>query len=50
MNEKLDAELCSAYPKLFANRYADMQTTAMFFNHTFSKVRKNLNWINLYIN
>ena len=29
MNEKLDAELCSTYPKLFANRYADMTTTAM---------------------
>lgn len=29
MNERLDAELCSTYPKLFANRYADMQTTAM---------------------
>ena len=29
MNEKLDAELCSTYPKLFANRHADMKTTAM---------------------
>ena len=29
MNEKLDAELCSTYHKLFANRYADMKTTAM---------------------
>lgn len=29
MNEKLDAELCSKYPKMFANRNADMQTTAM---------------------
>lgn len=29
MNEKLDAELCSTYPKMFANRYADMKTTAM---------------------
>jgi len=29
MNEKLDVELCSAYPKLFANRNADMKTTAM---------------------
>lgn len=29
MNNELDAKLCSKYPKMFANRYADMQTTAM---------------------
>lgn len=29
MNEKLDAELCSMYPKLFVNRNADMKATAM---------------------
>lgn len=29
MNNKLDSTLCSKYPKMFANRYADMKTTAM---------------------
>jgi len=29
MNEKLDAEICSKYPKMFVNRHADMKTTAM---------------------
>lgn len=29
MNETLDAELCGKYPKMFANRNADMQVTAM---------------------
>lgn len=29
MNERLDAELCGKYPKMFANRNASMQTTAM---------------------
>jgi len=29
MNEKLDEKLCARYPKIFVNRHADMQTTAM---------------------
>ena len=29
MTPELDAKLCGTYPKLFANRYADMKTTAM---------------------
>lgn len=29
MNPKLDNELVSKYPKIFANRHADMRTTAM---------------------
>lgn len=29
MNEMLDKKLCEAYPKIFANRNASVQTTAM---------------------
>jgi hypothetical protein len=29
MNKTLDQQLCERYPKIFANRYADMTTTAM---------------------
>lgn len=29
MREELDRQLVEKYPKIFANRYADMQTTAM---------------------
>jgi hypothetical protein len=29
MNQILDQQLCDKYPKIFANRYADMTTTAM---------------------
>jgi hypothetical protein len=29
MSPELDQELCKKYPKIFANRYADMRTTAM---------------------
>lgn len=29
MNEKLDAELCSKYPKIFANRHGDPKDTLM---------------------
>lgn len=29
MREELDKELCEKYPKIFANRYGDMRTTAM---------------------
>ena len=29
MSPELDAKLCSKYPKIFANRYGDMKTTAM---------------------
>jgi len=29
MNERLDQRLVEKYPKIFANRYADMKTTAM---------------------
>lgn len=29
MNNELDSKLCSKYPKMFADRYADMKTTAM---------------------
>jgi hypothetical protein len=29
MTPELDAKLCSTYPKMFANRYGDMKTTAM---------------------
>lgn len=29
MNNDLDSKLCSKYPKMFADRYADMKTTAM---------------------
>ena len=29
MSPNLDEQLCARYPKIFVNRYADMQTTAM---------------------
>lgn len=29
MNQELDEALCAKYPKIFVNRHADMQTTAM---------------------
>ncbi len=29
MSPELDSKLCEKYPKIFVNRYADMQTTAM---------------------
>lgn len=29
MRQELDEKLCAAYPKMFVNRHADMQTTAM---------------------
>ena len=29
MNQELDSKLCEKYPKIFKDRYADMQTTAM---------------------
>jgi hypothetical protein len=29
MRENLDQQLCEKYPKIFANRYGDMRTTAM---------------------
>lgn len=29
MSPELDKQLCEKYPKIFANRYADMRTTAM---------------------
>jgi hypothetical protein len=29
MNKELDALLCQRYPKMFANRHADISTTAM---------------------
>ena len=29
MRQELDQLLCERYPKIFANRHADMKTTAM---------------------
>jgi hypothetical protein len=29
MKQELDEQLCARYPKIFVNRHADMQTTAM---------------------
>jgi len=58
MNEKLDNELCTKYPKLFVNRHADMKVTAMcwgfscgdgwynIINHLCSNIQHHLDWVN----
>ena len=58
MTPELDSKLCSSYPKIFANRHGDMQTTAMcwgfehgdgwynIIDHLCSNIQHHLDWRN----
>jgi hypothetical protein len=56
MNDELDKELCDKYPKIFRDRYASMQITAMcwgfecsegwynIIDHLCSNIQGHINW------